>query len=190
MHQKHSIFSTRSRNPKCSKVDSQHLRIVVSNLGLTHLYVTHHDHRRDLDYFIYPSSRTLCYLHLNFDGDTPLLSLDKLHNLEQLVTTVIGRSSHCLVAQAYSASFGLFLETGKYLPHLSSLTLNFENVVPMFSRLFCEELFAGGLPVKLEEFKVGPEPPIMLTWRTFLDHAHPKLKTLHLVDLDKSWGTQ
>ncbi|GAA5859011.1 hypothetical protein JCM5353_006097 [Sporobolomyces roseus] len=51
-------------------------------------------------------------------------------------------------------------------------------------------MFVGGLPIKLEEFAVGPEPSIMLTWRTFLDHAPPKLKMLHLVNLDKSWDTQ
>jgi len=159
-------------------------------LGLTHLYVARHTHRRDLEYYINPSSRTLRYLHLDFDGNTPLLSLDKLQNLEELVITVNVRSSHCLVALAHSASFGPFLQTGKYLPHLSSLTLNFATVVPMFSRLLCKELFAGGLPIKLEEFAVGPEPPIMFTWRTFLDHAPPTLKTLHLVDLDKLWDKQ
>jgi len=191
MYQKPSVFfSTRSRNSKCSKVDSQHLRIVVSNLGLTHLYVPHHDHRRYLEYFIKPSSRTLRNLHLNFDGDTPLPSLGKLENLEQLVVTVNGRHSHCFVAHAYSVSFGPFLQTGKFLPHLSSLTLNFENVLPMFSRLFRKELFVGGLPIKLEEFVVGTEPLIMLTWRTFLDHAPPRFSTLHLVDLDKLWDTQ
>ncbi|GAA5834443.1 hypothetical protein JCM5353_003854, partial [Sporobolomyces roseus] len=124
-----------------------------------------------------PSNRTILppalFVASIFDGDTPLPSLGKLENLEQLVVTVNGRHSHCFVAHAYSVSFGPFLQTGKFLPHLSSLTLNFENVLPMFSRLFRKELFVGGLPIKLEEFAVGPEPSIMLTWRTFLDHAPP-----------------
>ena len=157
-------------------------------LRFTHLYVTRHAHRRDLEYYINPCSLTLRYLHLNFDGETPLIPLDKLRNLEQLVITVDGQSAHCYLALTYSTNFDPFLKSCKYLPLLSSFALNFENVVPMFSRIFCKEMFAGGLPIKLEEFAVGPEPPIMFTWRTFLDHALPRLKTLHLIEAGQVVG--
>ncbi|GAA5828379.1 hypothetical protein JCM5353_005049 [Sporobolomyces roseus] len=145
--------------------------------------VTRHETPQDLYFFLAASFSTLRFLHLRYSGDK-LILLDTFIHLTDLVVTIVGNFPSLLSAADSSDNFHTFLTSCKLLPSLSSFSLLFEDVNVLNRRVFCADVFGGGLlPRGLQELAVGPKSSLSLNWQNFLDDmksSSPLLNKLYL----------